>query len=269
MFKFKSLLVLAAIGAMVGTTVPVQAQSLDWLKKLPFPIPWPDNSSSDRGNSSKGNIFDDYGYGSSRITQDRAALGLREALSIGATNAILKTGKRDGFFRNELIKILLPQKLRRLESTLRMVGAGSQVDAFVLGMNRAAEEATPQAKSIFADTIRGMSFSDAWGILRGGDTAATDYFRERMTPRLTTAFTPIVSRSMDNVGAARQYKALQNRYGNMPFVNEVAVDIDDYVVDQALDGLFKMVAEQERDIRRNPAARVTQVLKDVFGNIGR
>jgi len=267
MFKFKSLLVFAAIGVMAGTSAPAHAQSLDWLKKLPFPIPWPDNIPSNGSNPSKGNIFDD--YGSSRITQDRAALGLREALAIGASNAILKTGKRDGFFRNELIKILLPQKLRRLESTLRMVGAGRQVDEFVLGMNRAAEEATPQAKGIFMDTIKGMSFSDVWGILRGGDTATTDYFRERMTPRLTTAFTPIVSRSMDNVGAARQYKALQNRYGSMPFVNEVAVDIDDYVVDQALDGLFKMVAEQERDIRRNPAARVTQVLKDVFGNIGR
>jgi hypothetical protein len=257
MFKFKSLLVLAAIGAMVGTTVPAQAQSLDdWLKKLPLPFPLPDSSAS------KGDV-------SSRISQDRAALGLREALSIGATNAILKTGKRDGFYRNELIKILLPQKLRRMESTLRAFGAGRQIDEFVLGMNRAAEEATPHAKSIFADTIKGMSFSDVWGILRGGDTAATDYFRERMTPRLTTAFTPIVSRSMNNVGATRQYISLQNRYGNIPFVNQVTVDIDAYVVDEALDGLFKMVGEQERDIRRNPAARVTQVLKDVFGSIGR
>jgi hypothetical protein len=114
-----------------------------------------------------------------------------------------------------------------------------------------------------------MSFQDAWSILRGGDTAATDYFRDRTSARLTNAFRPIVENSMDSVGATRQYKSLVGRYGNLPFVNQKSLDIDGYVVNEALDGLFSVVAKEERDIRRNPAKRVTQILRDVFGSLGR
>lgn len=238
------------------------------LERLRLPsstFPTRETESSNRD----GGVYSDDGYeedfDAAGLTPDRAASGLREALSVGVVKAVTQTGRRDGFFRNELIKIVMPRKLRSVERTLRAVGGGKQVDSFVLGMNRAAEQAAPQARNIFGDAIRGMSFSDVWGILRGGDTAATDYFRARTTPRLSAAFTPIVSRSMDNVGAARQYKTLMNRYSNLPFVGNSAVDINQYVVDEALDGLFTVVAQQERDIRRNPAARVTQILRDVFG----
>ncbi len=237
-----------------------------WLEKLGFPpATFPAPKGRPNENPRDSSAFPD-GTNSSSLTKDRAALGLREALSVGVANAVTQTGRRDGFFRNELIKILLPAKLQHAERTLRTFGAGKQVDSFVLGMNRAAEQAAPQARGIFTDAVRGMSFSDVWGILRGGDTAATDYFRARTTTKLSAAFAPIVSRSMENVGAARQYKSLMSRYGNLPFVSNGAVDINKYVVDESLQGLFTVVAQQERDIRRNPAARVTQILRDVFGN---
>lgn len=256
-------LFLALVGAVLSVNSPAPAQERQlprWLEKLPFPLSWPTQAPSTPAHSGE--------FGTS-LTQDRAALGLREALSVGTANAVTKTGRVDGFFRNQLIKILLPEKLRPIERTLRAVGAGRQVDDFVLGMNRAAERAAPQARGIFAEAVRGMSFSDVWTILRGNETAATDYFRARTATRLSAAFRPLVSRSMDDVGATRQYKTLMNRYGNLPFLNQRAVDIDGYVVDSTLDGLFKIVAQEEREIRRNPAARVTQILRDVFGSVGR
>ncbi len=243
-----------AIGlALLGAIAPAQAQQLPgWLEELLRGASQTQNRPP-RGDSGEG------------ISSQKADLGLREALTVSTRNAVFQTGKRDGFFRNSLIKILMPEKLRPVEKTLRAIGAGNRVDDFVLGMNRAAERAAPQAQSIFLDAIRGMSFRDVYGILRGGDTAATDYFRERTSDRLTSAFRPIVENSMDSVGATRQYKSLIGRYGALPFVNQKSLDIDGYVVNEALDGLFSVVAKEERDIRRNPAKRVTQILRDVFG----
>lgn len=258
--KPKILLFCAISAATIASVSSAQAQSQQpprWMQDLlrSFPIPFPGNRDANTDTNVR--------YGT--LTQERAALGLSEALSVGTANAVTRTGRVDGFFRNELIKILMPEKLRPVERTLRAVGAGQQVDEFVLGMNRAAERAAPQARSIFVDAIRGMSFSDAWGILRGGDTAATDYFRARTGTRLSAAFRPIVSRSMNEVGATRQYKTLTNRYGNLPFLNQSRLDIDGYVVDATLDGLFEVVAQEEREIRRNPVARITPILRDVFG----
>ena len=261
MKKHKLLVLVALVGATTLGSAPAQAQTPGWLEELlkQLPIPMPQNFPS----------RDDEAQNRGNLTQDRAVLGLREALTVGTRNAVSQTGRVDGFFRDQAIKILMPEKLRPVERTLRAVGAWRQVDGFVLGMNRAAEKAAPQARGIFVDAIRGMSFSDVWGILRGGDTAATDYFRSRTTNRLKSSFRPIVSNSMDQVGATRQYKNLVGRYSNLPFMNRINTDIDGYVVDRALDGLFKVVAEEERDIRRNPAARVSQILRDVFGNLGR
>ena len=253
-----ALLLALTAASLAVSPAPAHAQNLpSWLEDLLRQVPQTQNlpiPGSNRGNN---------------ISSEKATLGLREALTVSTRNAVFQTGKRDGFFRNELIKILMPEKLRPIERTLRAVGAGNKVDSFVLGMNRAAEKAAPQAQNIFLDAIRGMSFQDVYGILRGGDTAATDYFRNRTSARLTSAFRPIVENSMDSVGATRQYKSLVGRYGNLPFVNQKALDIDAYVVNEALDGLFSVVAREERDIRRNPAKRVTQILRDVFGNLGR
>jgi len=192
--------------------------------------------------------------------------GLKEALKIGAENAVNFTGKEDGFFLNQAIKILMPEKLRTFEKGLRAVGYGPQVDEFVLSMNRSAEKATPFAKQIFWDAIGEMTFDDVRKIFSGNDTAATDYFKGKTTSKLTDVFKPIVSKAMNEVGVTRQYKDLVGRYENIPFVKKESFDIDQYVVTKALDGLFHMVGEEETKIRKNPTARTTDLLKEVFGS---
>lgn len=191
--------------------------------------------------------------------------GLKEALKIGTENAVNLTGKTDGYFMNEAIKILMPEKLRTLEKGLRAVGYGPQVDEFVLSMNRAAEQAAPAAKQIFWDAIGEMTFEDASKILSGGNTAATEYFKAKTTDKLTAAFRPVVDKSMNEVGVTRQYNELVGKYQAIPFVKKETFDLDHYVVTKALDGLFLVVGQEEQKIRTNPAARVTDLLKEVFG----
>ncbi len=191
--------------------------------------------------------------------------GLKEALQIGAENTVNLTGRTDGYFGNPAIKIPMPDKLRTVERGMRAVGFGSQVDEFVLSMNRAAERAAPFAKQIFWDAITEMSFDDARKILSGSDTAATDYFKSRTSDKLATAFRPVVESSMNEVGATRKYKEMIGQYKDIPFVKNVTVDIDKYVVTKALDGLFHVLGDEERKIRTNPTARVTDLLKEVFG----
>ncbi len=198
------------------------------------------------------------------LNDAKIASGLKEALQIGTQNAVNLTGRLDGYFRNEVIKILMPEKLQTLEKGLRLVGYGPRVDEFVLSMNRAAERAAPRAKAIFWDAIGEMSFEDARKILNGGDTAATDYFQDKTTDRLTAAFRPVVDKAMNEVGVTRRYKELIGRYEAIPFVTSERFDIDQYVVTKALDGLFYVVGEEERKIRTNPTARVTDLLKEVF-----
>ncbi|MFB3143162.1 MAG: DUF4197 domain-containing protein [Candidatus Methylomirabilales bacterium] len=198
------------------------------------------------------------------LNDAKIASGLKEALQIGTQNAVNLTGRLDGYFRNEAIKILMPEKLQTLEKGLRLVGYGPRVDEFVLSMNRAAERAAPRAKAIFWDAIGEMSFEDARKILNGGDTAATDYFQDKTTDRLAAAFRPVVDKVMNEVGVTRRYKELIGRYEAIPFVTSERFDIDQYVVTKALDGLFYVVGEEERKIRTNPTARVTDLLKEVF-----
>lgn len=198
------------------------------------------------------------------LNDAKIASGLKEALQIGTQNAVNLTGRLDGYFRNEVIKILMPEKLQTLEKGLRLVGYGPRVDEFVLSMNRAAERAAPRAKAIFWDAIGEMSFEDARKILNGGDTAATDYFQDKTTDRLAAAFRPVVDKAINEVGVTRRYKELIGRYEAIPFVTSERFDIDQYVVTKALDGLFYVVGEEERKIRTNPTARVTDLLKEVF-----
>ena len=190
---------------------------------------------------------------------------LKEALQVGTENAVSLTGRTDGYFLDQAIKILMPERLRSLESGLRLVGYGPQVDELVLSMNRAAERAAPHAKEIFWDAIGDMTIDDARRILGGGDTAATDYFKGKTTDRLTAAFRPVVERTMGEAGVTRQYKDLIGRAQAVPFLKLDAFDLDRYVVGKALAGLFHVVAEEEKKIRTNPAARVTDLLRDVFG----
>ena len=209
------------------------------------------------------------GIGSLTLSDARIADGLKEALRVGTNNAVKLVGREGGYFNNEVIKILMPKNLRMFETGLRTIGYGPQVDAFVLSMNRAAEKAAPKAKRIFANAILQMSIDDARQILSGGDTAATEYFRETTSSDLTAEFTPVVQSTMDEVGVTRQYRELIGRYKNIPFANSPKLDIDNYVVTKALDGLFYMLGEEEKKIRKNPAARVTDLLKQVFRGVGR
>jgi len=210
-------------------------------------------------------VFKKIGLGKkTELSDEKIASGLKEALQVGTDNTVRSTGQPDGYFGNAAIKILMPEKLRTLEKGLRAVGYGEAVDDFVLSMNRAAERAAPHAKAIFWDAITEMSFEDARQILSGGDTAATDYFRDKTVDRLSAAFAPIVEEAMEEVGVTRQYNELVGRARALPFVKTELLDINHYVVAKALDGLFYVLAEEERKIRQDPAARVTNLLKEVF-----
>ena len=211
-------------------------------------------------------LGDKIGSGSgSGLSDAKIGSGLKEALKVGTENAVLQTGQTDGFFGNKIIKILMPKTLQRIEQPLRLVGYGPQIDEFVLSMNRAAEKAVPFAKEIFWDAIGEMTFEDARKILNGGDTSATDYFKAKTSKKLHAAFRPPVENVMNEVGVTRQYNDLMGRYKSVPFSQSITFDINQYVTEKATDGLFYVVGQEERKIRTNPAARVTDLLKDVFG----
>jgi Protein of unknown function (DUF4197) len=204
-------------------------------------------------------------FGQAGLSDTKIASGLKEALRVGAQNAVKLTGRSNGYFGNEAIKILLPKQLRPLEKPLRALGYGSKIDGFVLSMNRAAEAAAPSAKKIFEGAILSMSFDDARKILSGGDTAATDYFKAKTTPRLTVAFRPIVEKTMAQNGVTKQYKQITAQAQSIPFIKSQTLDITNYVVASALDGLFYELGQEERKIRKDPAAQTTSLLKQVFG----
>jgi len=192
--------------------------------------------------------------------------GLKEALAVGTGNAVQTLSKTDGYFSDALVKILLPKKLQTAADLLKKAGYQKEVDELVLSMNRAAESAAPKARPIFEGAVKNMSFEDAKGILNGGNTAATDYFKTKTSSQLTEAFKPAVSDSMSEVGVTRAYKALTERYAAMmPFGNLDSFDLDTYVTEKSVDGLFVKIAQEEEQIRTNPAARSTELLKKVFG----
>jgi hypothetical protein len=201
---------------------------------------------------------------SASLSDAKIGDGLKQALQVGTEKAVGLTGKPDGYFANAAIKILMPERLHMVEQGLRAVGQGAHVDEFVLSMNRAAERAAPAAKDIFWNAIGAMSFDDARRILQGQSTTATEYFKEKTTDKLASAFGPVVSSAMNEVGVTRQYKQLVGAAQSLPFMSVETFDLDHYVVGKALDGLFHVVGEEEQKIRANPTARITPLLKEVF-----
>jgi len=195
--------------------------------------------------------------------------GLKEALSVATGDAVTAVGRTDGYFSNQAIKILMPEKIRTVAEVAGKLGFQKEVDDFVLSMNRAAEHAAPKAKELFVDAIKQMSFEDAKKILNGGDTAATDYFKAKTSDKLYAAFKPDVSASMNEVGVTRSYKAMMEKYQAVPFMKAESLDLDHYVTQKSLDGLFIMVGQEEKKIRTDPAAQVTDLLKQVFGKAGK
>jgi hypothetical protein len=199
------------------------------------------------------------------LGNDKITAGLKEVLTVSTGKAVAATGKPDGFFKNETIKILMPEKLRPMEKGVRLMGGGKQIDDLVLGMNRAAEQAAPQAKQIFINAVAKMSIDDARSILSGNQTAATEYFKKQTSQELSAAFAPIVHKAMQNVGVTKQYSAVMQQAPQLSFLKSDTFNLDKYVVDKSLDGLFFMLGEEEKKIRTNPAAQTTSLLKQVFG----
>ncbi len=199
------------------------------------------------------------------LSNDKIAGGLKEALTKSTGTAVASTGRPDGYFKNQAIKILLPGQLQTAGKGMRMMGMGAQLDELELAMNRAAEQAAPAAKQIFINAITKMDFDDARKILSGGNTAATDYFKKTSSTELTHAFTPIVHKSMENVGVITQFNQLTQNSMAGPLLGKQNFNLDSYVVGKALDGLFYMLGQEEKQIRTDPAAQSTALLKEVFG----
>jgi hypothetical protein len=204
---------------------------------------------------------------STNISNTDIAGGLKDALLQGVRNAISDLGRENGFLDNSRVRIPLPKNLQKTEKTLRALGQGGRVDEFVEAMNHAAEEAVPVAADIFLDSVRQMTFADARNILFSGqEDAATEFFRRTSEERLRDEFRPVVERFTEKVGVTQKYKAMVGRYGFMgKIVGQDASDIDGYITEKALDGLFLLIADEEREIRRDPLRRTTSLLRKVFG----
>jgi hypothetical protein len=199
----------------------------------------------------------------SALSDDQIISGLKEALEASSTRAIAFTGKHDGFLENDDIRILLPPKLQAIGKSMRMIGSGEQVDELEISMNRAAEQATPQAKQIFLADIKKMTFSSPRKILTGDETAATDYFRQIDSDDISAAFTPIVHHALEHFGAFKQYNHVIKA---APGGNAIATefDLDKYVVEETLNGIFSVMGAEESKIRRDPSAQTTDLEKQIF-----
>ena len=203
------------------------------------------------------------------ITDAEAAQGIREALKQGVDKGISFLNKTDGFFGNEAYKLFLPPDAKKIESALRTIGLGNMVDKAILQINRGAEDAVGYAKPIFVDAIKEMTISDAINIVRGPSDAATNYFRQKTTEKLIVAFTPVVKNSLDKVSATKYYADVVNSYNSLPTTfNKINPDLPSYVVGKAVDALFDRIAKEEANIRQDPVARTTEILKKVFGSAG-
>lgn len=201
------------------------------------------------------------------LSTDEIVSGLKEALAQGSQKGSNTLSQVDGFFANAALKILLPAEAQKVENTLRKVGLGKQVDDAILSMNRAAEDAAKSAAPIFMNAIKQMSFQDAVGILKGGDTAATGYLRGKTTTELNTAFRPVIEQSLEKVNATKYWNTLITSYNKVNILGgqKINPDLSTYVTDKALNGIFYQVALEEKNIRKDPLARGSDILKKVFG----
>jgi hypothetical protein len=199
------------------------------------------------------------------ISNADAASGLRQALADGSAAAVKLLGAENGYFGNAKVKIPLPPSLQKVEGAMRMMGMKKQADELVLSMNRAAEAAAPEAKQLLTDAVKKMSVQDAKGILTGGDTAATEYFKRTTQAQLTQRFLPIVKKATDRVGLAQQYNNLAGQGVKLGVVKQDDASIETYVTRKALDGLYLMIAEQEKSFRTDPVGATSSIVKKVFG----
>ncbi|MEO5893862.1 MAG: DUF4197 domain-containing protein [Ferruginibacter sp.] len=206
------------------------------------------------------------GFGT--VTQEEAAQGIKQALSQGLVKATMQLNKQDGFFGDAFYKILLPPDAKKIENALRTIGLGKQVDKAILQINRGAEDAAGFAQPIFIDAIKQMTLTDAINIVRGGDTSATHYFRIKTIDKLTAAFSPVIKSSLSKVEATKYYGDIVSTYNNFPTTfTKINPDLPGFVTEKATNALFDLVAKEEKNIRENPVARTTEILKKVFGGL--
>lgn len=204
----------------------------------------------------------------SPLTQQEIAAGMKQALQVGTQRVVRRLGRENGYNGDPQVHIPLPDKLRRAQSALQQVGLAGWLQDLELRLNRAAEQAAPQAGDIFVDAVRQLRWQDVMQIYRGGDDAATRYFRRSMTPRLKQAMRPIIERQLAEVGALQTYEKLVSRAGLLPYAPDLRLDLSNYVLERALDGLFYYLAQEEAAIRKDPARRTTELLRRVFGQTG-
>jgi len=227
------------------------------------------NSSSDSKSTVGGlfkNVKKTVGGKSGSLSTEDIVSGLKEALTLGAQKSAGRLSGVDGFFKDAAVKILLPEQAQKVEKTLRNLGMGKMVDDAILSVNRAAEDAANSASPIFVDAIKKMSIQDGIGILRGSDTSATSYLKKTTTHDLTAAFRPVIDTSLKKTDATRYWKDLFETYNKLPTTfRKVDTDLSSYVTQKAMDGIFYYVAAEEKKIRKDPAAQVTDILKKVFG----
>lgn len=197
------------------------------------------------------------------LSTEEIAAGLRQALQVGAERATGKLSVADGFFKDAALKILMPEEAKKLESTLRSLGMGAQVDQAILSMNRAAEDAAGSATAIFVQAVKEMTIQDAAGILRGNDMAATGYLREKTSAALVNAFQPIIDQSLKKVNATKHWSTVTTTY-NTVSRQKINTDLVAYVTEKALNGIFLQLGQEEKKIRKDPAARTTELLRKVF-----
>lgn len=193
--------------------------------------------------------------------------GLKEALNKGAASAVGNLGKADGFFGNDRVKIPLPDSLQKVDQNLRKFGMGQYADELVLTMNRAAEAAVPEAKSLLISAVKEMSVRDAKGILAGGDTSATDYFRNKTSQKLTAKFLPIVQQATAKVGVAQKYNQLAGNAARLGLIDESQTNLENYITQKTLAGLFLLIADEEKEIRAHPVEQGSKLLSKVFGSL--
>ena len=256
----KQLLTISVLVAMGGIISPAYSGWQDWVK--------------DADNVLKSTTGQDStSVAASALSNDEITRGLKEALDVGVKKSIDMLGTENGFLNDPSVKIPLPDSMQKIEKVLRSAGQEQMADEFITSMNRAAEQAVPQVTGVFVDSISKMTLDDAQGILSGGDTAATDYFKKNTSDDLSKLITPYVNDAMGKTQVTQYYKAMADQvkkydtFGLMDSYLGSAADIDRYVTDKTMDGLFTKIAEQEKLIRQNPAARSTELLKDVFGSI--
>lgn len=237
-----------------GLTLALPAHAVDWGEMLKGVISKPASTPTPASTSAV-----------DALSSSDINAGLKEALTRGADAAVAQLGQKDGFFGNNALRIPLPPSLQKAEKAMRLLGMGKQADELVLSMNRAAEAAVPEAKTLLVDAVKEMTLEDAKGILTGGQTSATDFFRNKTEARLTERFGPIVKATTDKVGLAKQYNQYAGAAAQFNLIDKEQATVEQYVTQQALDRLYTLIGEKEAAIRANPMQAGSDLLKKVFG----